>query len=266
MKRIVLIALYFLAFHSVAFGAIPNAESIPFLGIENVASNLKKTVFAVQIEGSSPDTWLVLGSGFFIKGEPNQHYLAGITCAHVIESAANKPIFIGMSTNKGYKRFKCDVVSTDKDADVAIIIPQKKDPNEINLLNTIAFTLETFEDANSLIEGRGVIIAGFPLGMGIELDKEYPVIRMGIVAQYTGRRTFFIDTFINPGNSGSPIVAVKFEQNNLLGMITSYKADSIQLFDENHRPVAGLPYNSGLARAVTASEIRKCIEKIKFRQ
>jgi len=258
-------ALCIFVFQTAILGAIPNAESVPFLGIENIVGKVKQTVFAVQVEGATKDTWKPLGSGFFIKGEPNQHFIAGITCAHVVESADNKPIFIGMITDKGYKRFECNVISTDKDADVAIIIPQKKDPNEeINIRNIVSFGLDSFEDANSLIEGRSVITAGFPLGLGVEIDKEYPIFRIGIVAQYTGRSTFFIDTFANPGNSGSPVIGIKYGQNNLLGMITSYKPDSIQLFDENHRPVAGLPYNSGLARAVTANEIRKCIEKIKF--
>ena len=111
------------------------------------------------------------------------------------------------------------------------------------------------------MEGRGVIIAGFPLGLGVETDKKYPVIRRGIVAQYTGQETFLIDGVADHGNSGSPVVAVKLDQNQLLGMVTSYQNDRIELFDEKHKVVAILPYNSGLAQAVTADEIRKCIEK-----
>lgn len=133
MERIMMLVLCFLSFQSSIFGAIPNAESVPFLGIEGTASQLRKAVFAVQIEGLSPNTWIPLGSGFFIKGDPNQNYIVGVTCAHVVESASNKPIYIGMITDKGYKRFKCNVISIDRDIDVAIIKPQKDPNEEINI-------------------------------------------------------------------------------------------------------------------------------------
>jgi hypothetical protein len=138
-----------------------------------------------------------------------------------------------------------------------------KDPNEeINTLDRMTFPLALFGDANSLVEGRSVIVVGFPLGLGVEVDKEYPVIRMGIVAQYTGQKTFLVDVVASHGNSGSSVVAVKFGQNKLLlGMITSYRPDIIELFDEKHDLAAKFPYNSGLAQTVTAGEIRKCIEK-----
>lgn len=255
------LALCFLTFQSITFGKVPRAEDVPSLGIEEVAGIFKEAVFAVQIEGQR-QPWETLGTGFFIKREPN--VVLGVTCAHVVTAAeeANKPIFIGLSTDKGYRRFKCKIVSKDPNTDVALLIPLlKEDPNEKVSLREKIFLVERFGDVNSLIEGRSVIIIGFPLGLGVEVNEEHPVIRMGIVAQYTGRETFLIDGVASRGNSGSPVIAVKFPEYYLLGMITSYKSDSIDLFDNNHNLVAKFPYNSGLAKAVTSSEIRKCIEK-----
>jgi S1-C subfamily serine protease len=264
-----ILALCFLTFQSITLGKSPSAEIVPFLGIEQVVSMIEKTVFAVQInvgeeKGSNIQQWQPLGSGFLVQVEPN--VILGITCAHVVAAAeeANKPLFIGLSTDKGYRRFKCKVAGKDPNTDVALLMPLKEDPNEkISLREERAFLVEGFGDVNSLIKGRGVITAGFPLSLGVEADKEYPVIRMGIVAQYTGRKTFLIDGAANPGNSGSPVFSVKFPEFQLLGMITSYKSDSIDLFDNNHNLIAKIPYNSGLSQAVTADEIRKCIEKAK---
>ena len=120
MKRIMVLALCFLAFQSIALGGkIPFAEDVPFLGLEKVAAVVKKTVFAVQIEGRQRP-WETLGSGFFVKGDPN--LLFGVTCAHVVAvtEEANKPIFIGLITNKGYRHIKCEVVNKDPNIDVAV--------------------------------------------------------------------------------------------------------------------------------------------------
>jgi S1-C subfamily serine protease len=273
MRIIIVLALGLLPFLPVTLGQIPSAKHVPFLGIEDVAGKAKKTVFSIQInvgakEGSKDQQWKPLGSGFFVKGTGDPNTLLGITCEHIVAESekANKPIFIGLSTDKGYRRFKCKVLSRDQKIDVAVLA-FLEDPNDKIKLRpdvTMVFPPESFGDANSLIEGCGVIIAGFPLGLGVEVDKEYPVIRMGIVAQYTGKKTFLIDCVANPGTSGSPVIAVKFEKNQLLGMITSYKPDFIDLFDDKHNLAARLPYNAGLAQAVTADEILKCIAKVKY--
>jgi len=256
------LVLCLLTFQSTTLGdiSLANAKDIPFLGLEKVASQVKEGVFAVQIKGQQ-QPWELLGTGFFVKGEPN--ILLGVTCAHVVAAAeeANKPIFVGLSTDKGYRRFKCEVVSKEPNTDVAILAFLKEDPNEEIKISEMHFMPELFGDVNSLIEGLSVITAGFPLGLGVEVDKEYPVIRIGIIAQYTKQKTFLIDGVASHGNSGSPVVAVKSDRVQLLGMVTSYMPDSIELFDDKHKVVAILPYNSGLAQAVTADEICKCIEK-----
>ncbi len=272
MRRIILFVLCFINLQSITYGLrITKPEAIPFLGLEEIVSDIKMTVFAIQVDMSSDEDkneqWKPLGTGFFVKSnEPNA--FLGITCEHIVTTAegAKKPMFIGLSTEKGYHHFKCKVLFKDKKTDIAVLA-FLNDPNEQVTLqyDTIKFfNTKSFGDANSLADGRGVIIEGFPLGLGVEADIEYPVTRIGIIAQNTKRNIFLIDGVANHGNSGSPVVAVKYGNYQLLGMITSYKNDFITLYDENHKAVALLPYNAGLAQAITAKEILKCISNAKL--
>jgi S1-C subfamily serine protease len=107
MRRIMILALCFLTFQSITLGQteIPRPDAVPFLGLEDVASKVKKAVFAVQVMDDSQQ-WRPLGSGFLVGAEPN--VLLGVTCAHVVSAAekANKPTFIGINTDKGYKAFQ----------------------------------------------------------------------------------------------------------------------------------------------------------------
>jgi hypothetical protein len=114
------------------------------------------------------------------------------------------------------------------------------------------------------VEGRGVLIPGYPLALGIEDDQNHPVVRFGIVAQFTGKDHFLLDGVASHGNSGSPVFALKYKENRLVGMITSYVSDTINLFDENRQLSAKLPYNSGLARGVTSKMILEAIQKAKY--
>jgi hypothetical protein len=123
------------------------------------------------------------------------------------------------------------------------------------------FQEEMFDDGSSIVEGRGVIIPGYPLALGLENDKNQPVIRIGIVAQFTGRDYFLVDGIASHGNSGSPVFAIRPGADKLIGMVTSHVADKISLFDENGQLTAQLPYNSGLARAVTMKAIRQAIQE-----
>jgi hypothetical protein len=116
-----------------------------------------------------------------------------------------------------------------------------------------------FDDGSFLVEGRGVIIAGYPLALGVEDDQNHPVMRHGMIAQYTGKNYFLIDGIASHGNSGSPVLARKVNEVKLLGMVTSHVADKINLVDENGQLAAQLPYNSGLGRAITMKTIQQAV-------
>jgi hypothetical protein len=76
-----------------------------------------------------------------------------------------------------------------------------------------------------------------------------------MVAQNAESKTFLIDGVASHGNSGSPVIGLSAQSQNLLGMVQSFDNDIIVLRDENGQVDATLPYNSGLASAVKASVI-----------
>ena len=131
-------------------------------------------------------------------------------------------------------------------------------------MQSLSFSKELFDDGSSLIEGRGVLIPGYPLALGIENDENHPVIRFGIVAQFTGKDYFLLDGVASHGNSGSPVFSLKQDDNKLIGMVTSFQNERINLFDDNQQLSASLPYNSGLARCVTMKAILEAVKNAKY--
>ena len=129
------------------------------------------------------------------------------------------------------------------------------------LFESTAVGISRFEINDKIVEGTGILLIGYPLGLGLDLVGNQPISRIGIVAQKTNdiSNTFFIDGIASHGNSGSPV----FNSQNmkLVGMIIGFPSDYINAYDENRQLVAKLPYNSGLTKCVTAEMINKIIPK-----
>jgi hypothetical protein len=251
---------------SVLAQAIPNVDAITFVGAEFVASNAVKTVFAVQAVQIKPDgssAWITIGSGFFVQGvgpTSVSKSIFGVTCNHVVNALGlQTQLFVGVDLTNGYKRLPCTVLYKDSTNDIAIVLPNpgtgtNVDAQAVGLINSM-YSTNSFDDGSSLVEGRGVLIVGYPLALGLKGDRNHPIVRFGMIAQNSEESSFLIDGMASHGNSGSPVVALSSHNNNLLGMVTSFQNDSIKLLDENGQLSASLPYNSGLARAVKASVI-----------
>lgn len=232
---------------------------LPFLGLEKLSADIKRSVFAVQMEGNlnnktTDDDYISLGTGFLVLKD---NIVIGITCDHVIKKAieSKKKILIGLDTEDGYQRFVGKPAHRDPEKDIAILLPQKSSPNQNVKLKNLTLKTEYLAKETDIVEGRGIIIPGYPLGLGLQYDENHPVIKFGIVAQYTGRNVFLIDGVSNPGNSGSPVFDLR--ESKFIGMIQSYKPDFIRLYDNQGRLSAQLPYNSGLSNAISAEEISK---------
>ncbi len=255
---------------------IPRADAVTFLGLEQEAQIVKKSVFAVQymafIDKKSGKEvpvgskngkyeWKVSGTGTLIQLE--NVGMVGLTCAHVVEPLVKnkKDIYAGLDTEKGYIRDACNIIAIDKKSDIAVIGPSGKS-KEIKNLSNLGVDYRLFDDNSSLVEGRGVIIPGYPLSIGIEDDENHPVIRVGIIAQYAGKKDFLIDGVANHGNSGSPVFSCKGKDTKFLGMITSFRNETIDIYDEKGNLKIQLPYNSGLSIALTSNEIRKVLDKV----
>ena len=78
----------------------------------------------------------------------------------------------------------------------------------------------TFGEGVQPLEGEGVFVIGFPLGL-VGDTRNYPIVRYGVIARIQDwiRRhqdTFLIDVPAFPGNSGAPVV-LKPETTALAG-------------------------------------------------
>jgi hypothetical protein len=141
------------------------------------------------------------------------------------------------------------------------VINPVRGPGENGEIENLPIPLEIFDNGSSLVEGKGVLIAGYPLALGTEEDRNHPIIRFGMIAQNAGGTVFLIDGTASHGNSGSPVITLGSDYPRLAGMITSIVTDRITLYDEKGALTADLPYNAGLARAVRASLILNAVKK-----
>lgn len=272
-KNRLLILLFVFLMSSPSLYAWNLSEDFPFVGMEKYSQELKRNVFSVQIEGNlsnedTEDDYKVLGSGFLIaKG----NVVVGITCEHVIskytvyneekrEIVYKKTIYFGLDTENGFKRFRAEVAAFDKEKDYALLIPKKSTPEEEVILKNLVLNESYLGDNNLISEGKGILIIGYPLGLGIEYNKNFPVVKFGIIAQYTKQDYFLIDGMANPGNSGSPVYSLV--DGKIIGMVTSFKSDHIPLYDEDDNLVALLPYNSGLSSALPVKVIKEALNSL----
>jgi hypothetical protein len=242
---------------------LPNTDTTPFLGAERVASNLVRSVFVVQVTGDGSNDWQTLGSGFFVSGtQTAKTAVIGVTCDHVVQVAIklNKPLYTGINTESGFHRSRCRLLYDDPENDIAVLSPVHG-AGEDSAVENLPIPLGIFDNGSSLVEGKGVLIAGYPLSLGTEYDRNHPIIRFGMIAQNAATSVFLIDGTASHGNSGSPVVTLSHDDDRLAGMITSIVADRITLFDEHGVLTADFPYNAGLARAVRASLILDAVKR-----
>lgn len=116
-----------------------------------------------------------------------------------------------------------------------------------------AFILEDTVLADSEIkEGLEVFYSGYPLSLGTDQIKNYPITRKGIIAQVIPNdETFVIDGFASHGNSGSPIYCLSGGAIKLLGIQFAVYTD--KEFSDT---------NSGLTRAIKASVIKEYLYRL----
>jgi S1-C subfamily serine protease/HEAT repeat protein len=127
--------------------------------------------------------------------------------------APNLTLVFGSGT-KNERSLKAEVVSTDAEADLAVVkVTGLKDPPKpINLKSP------------ELVETMPVFMFGFPLGKILSLDKGNPAITVGRGSVSSIRMikgevgAVQLDGDINPGNSGGPVVD---EKGQLVGVVVA---------------------------------------------
>jgi S1-C subfamily serine protease len=236
--------------------------TITFVNLPKKIAELKKV--SVSIEKSNIDikSPTLIGSGFLVQKNENSY---AVTNYHVIDNIKNDQIILiglNIEMKKHYALVKQKYL--DEKNDIAVLkLGRLVSTQDIIIDSTLAqpatIGLNFFEESSDIIEGRGAIIIGYPLGIGSEFTGNKPVSRIGIVAQGPNNETntFLLDGIVSHGNSGSPVF--NEQTMHLMGMVTSFRSESINLYDNSSILRASLPYNSGIAICVTAEMINKII-------
>jgi S1-C subfamily serine protease len=238
-------------------------EAMIFNDLPEKIKDLKRTSLSIESSDMNFKKFNTIGSGFLVI-KNDIHY--AISNFHVTKNLTkNQILLIGMNLDQKKQYAVIDTTYTDEKHDIIVM----KLGSTFSLKNNIkvdstlfepsAVGISMFETNDNIVEGTGIILIGYPLGLGTDLVGNQPISRIGIIAQKPNENTntFFIDGIASHGNSGSPVFNA--QNKKLVGMISSYPSDFITAFDENGQLVARLPYNSGLSLCITAEMINKII-------
>ena len=123
-------------------------------------------------------------------------------------------------------------------------------------------------------EGDAVFVLGFPLQL-VGGERNFVIVRQGIIARISdalvgSSKTFLVDTFIFPGNSGGPVVlkaeigsimGTKAHNDALLvGLVSSFQTyQEVAVSQQTGRPRIMFEENAGLANVVPVDQIEAAI-------
>ena len=235
---------------------------LPFKICQKRIAEVKKSSISIEISDKNLNSPNLVGSGF-VALKKGIYY--AVTNYHVIKNIGkDKIILIGLNVEMKKQYALVEQTYVDEKYDVAVmkmgeVVSIQNIRIDSTLTKPAGVGISMFDTSENIIEGSGVIIVGYPLGLGSEYTGNKPVSRIGIVAQgpNNNTNTFLLDCMASHGNSGSPVFN---EQNQkLIGMVTSFPQDKIYLYDKDDVLRASLPYNSGITICVTAEMINKII-------
>lgn len=284
--------------------ALPaNAALIPPFMINSVAAiGLTRNV---SPPGQIPKLeWFTAGTGFFyghkVKDDSDplkrQYMIYLVTAAHVIAEfrmeelgRLNSTLEVRINSKDPTREaqkfdipdgawfFHPKFTSGIADDDVAAVLIDAKEFNELgasfipdDLLTANATKLKAIGTS----AGDGVFVLGFPMNLAGE-ERNYAIVRGGIIARISElldatSATFLLDSFVFPGNSGSPVVlrpdlaGIQGTQVNrqafLIGMVIDYKSyTDVAVSEQTHRPRITFEENSGLAEVIPMDRVDEAI-------
>jgi hypothetical protein len=122
--------------------------------------------------------------------------------------------------------------------------------------------------------GDAVFILGFPMNLAGE-QKNYVIARQGAIARISellegASRTFLVDSFVFPGNSGGPVVikpevvAIGGTKANpkalLVGVVLAYQPYiDVAISGQTKRPRVSFEENSGLAIVLPMDNVNEMV-------
>jgi WD40 repeat protein len=244
MQRLILLSLTYLA------GSATIAYGQDSISPETLAAIKGATVFVKVPRGDR----LATGSGWVMKVEGDKVYI--VTNHHVIADAPRTggeehatATVVFHSGTKREQSAKAEVLASQRDPDLAVLrVTGLKDPP----------AAIDFARPPELTETMPVVVFGFPL-TGLDRGKNPPTtVTRGSVSSVRSDEIVQLDTNLNPGNSGGPIVDVK-------GRLVGIAFARSRAKDRDAEPIAGIGLAipaAALTRMVNGL-IATCVPRLK---
>jgi hypothetical protein len=244
---------------------IPKPEAVTFLGVEQFAQSVRRAAVSIHRRDGTNVVPQPLASGFVVKISTDKYVV--VTSAHIgispqIPNLGTASFAVGLLTTNEAVRFAFAVgARVYPEYDVTLLrIGPSHDGSKLTIANNYVTRSEIARGTN-IVEGRGLMIVGYPLQQGLEAMAvpsgiaftNTPVVRLGIVARRPINNHFLIDGTFSPGTSGS--LVFDLQQKQVIGLARGFLKEGIELQSKDGNTVAVLPYNSGLGVAVTMDPI-----------
>lgn len=263
------------------------------LSLNEKYQKYEKEILAILLQNVRPSFY---GTGVLIKVQDIYHL---ITAKHVVTKMQrelnDENMLIFFNSKDGSITFRSieDVKNKfgvnwifheNEKVDIAII-PFGLDPQKDDVL---VVPDNLFQPTDRLFEIYDIFFLSYQ--PGIEAKKVSPIIRNGTISLINDDKTFYIDAFAFPGNSGSPVFLkpslIRFDQEGIsiggdnlggkfVGIIGSYLSyEEIAISIQTGRPRVVFEENTGLAKVwsvefikeITDSDIfKKQLSKIKIK-
>ncbi len=263
MKKLFMILLLAICtLHTYSQYVLNKDAIITFINLPKKIENTKRASVSIERFNTLKTSPTLIGSGFIVQ--KNQSIYA-ITNYHVfkkVDEQKNLRIGFNADNKKQYayvKHIYLDSINDIAVFEVGSIYSYRAVKADTTLKDIANYIVDKFQLAKDIQEGTGVILIGYPLGLGAKYTGNKPVSRIGIVAQEPNLKTntFLLDCLANHGNSGSPVINAN--DLRLMGMVTSFKIDIIDYPITDTLNKIDYQYNSGLTVCVTSDVILKLI-------
>ena len=174
-----------------------------------------------------------------------------ITAQHVIGQNPNRSITI--ESDSGQERIDIELVGySAAELDVAVLRPSKP-------IHDHCYRTEPHDsESSSIVIGGDVYSCGFPLGLSTKVfyfpNFPYPIplLRRWMVSGFDVDQ-YYLDGFVNPGASGSPVFKMKGTIPIVIGVVVARRKEPSSVTDGRRYTGGQVDLNSGIVM-VTAIE------------
>jgi S1-C subfamily serine protease len=252
--------------------------------------------------GHAKEQWDPLASGFLYgeftgekdKDSKNLYRVFLVTNRHVFQGSSKLTLRFNPREAKPAKEYNLDLLKpdgkpqwftpADTSVDAAVIAVDmallRKDGIRAEFFAGDTMAADTVKAKDiGVTEGDGAFVLGFPLKL-VGGERNFVIVRQGGIARISdtlsgSNKTFLLDTFIFPGNSGGPVIlrpeltaiANTKSQNQalLIGLVSSFQTyEEVAISQQTGRPRVVFEENAGLANVVPVDYIKQAIaESIK---